>query len=95
MEARKISFFPAPIHSGRPAPRAANTVRGTRESSQAAASEPLSFSSAWGSFSEWAARQKIASESTVIRGSERAQLHGARSSSSLRMIPLWMPTTGP
>jgi len=44
---------------------------------------------------EWAARAKIASESTVILGSQRAQLSGSSNSSSLRMIPLWMPTTGP
>ena len=30
-----------------------------------------------------------------MRGSQRAQLWGASSSSSFRMIPLWMPTTGP
>ncbi len=30
-----------------------------------------------------------------MRGSERAQEWGASSSSSLVMIPLWMPTTGP
>ena len=30
-----------------------------------------------------------------IRGSARAQAWGASNSSSLRIIPLWMPTTGP
>ena len=68
---------------------------GDAASSQAAAIEPVRSSSARGSFCEWAARAKIASESTVIRGSQRAQLSGSSSSSSFRMIPLWMPTTGP
>ena len=68
---------------------------GSRASSQAAAIEPASASRARGSFRECAASAKIASESTVIRGSERAQAWGASSSSSFRMIPLWMPTTGP
>ncbi len=57
--------------------------------------EPASASSARGSFREWAASAKIASESTVILGSEREQEWGASSSSSLTMIPLWIPTTGP
>ena len=48
-----------------------------------------------GSFREWAASAKIASESTVIFASARAQEWGARSSSSFVMIPLWIPTTGP
>jgi hypothetical protein len=38
---------------------------------------------------------KIASESTVIRGSAREQSWRLRSSSSFVMIPLWMPSTGP
>src|SRR5882762_7456146 len=46
-------------------------------------------------FREWAATAKIASESTVILGSARAQEWGASSSSSFVMIPLWIPTTGP
>ena len=76
-------------------PRATKTAPRSRSSSQAVAIEPTSASSARGSFREWAARAKIASESTVILGSARAQPKGASSSSSLTMIPLWMPTTGP
>ena len=95
VEAKKTSLRPRPSQSGRPTPRAANTVPGSRWSSQAVAIEPASDSSARGSFCECAARAKIASESTVIRGSERAQEWGASSSSSLVMIPLWIPTTGP
>ena len=44
--------------------------------------------------SECSASAKIASESTVISGSARSKPCAARSSSSLRMIPLWIPTTG-
>ena len=45
---------------------------------------------------EWAASAKIASESTVISGSRAGDSRGrARISSSLKMIPLWMPTTAP
>ena len=95
VDAKKTSLRPRPSQSGRPTPRAANTVPGSRWSSQAVAIEPASASSARGSFRECAARAKIASESTVIRGSERAQEWGASSSSSLTMIPLWIPTTGP
>ena len=68
---------------------------GSRSSSQAVAIAPRRCSSARASFREWAAIAKIASESTVIRGSARAQEWGASSSSSFRMIPLWIPTTGP
>ena len=95
VEAKKTSSRPRPSQSGRPTPRAAKTVPGSRWSSQAVAIEPASASSARGSFCECAASAKIASESTVIRGSERAQEWGASSSSSLTMIPLWIPTTGP
>ena len=76
-------------------PRARKTEPAARSSSQAVAIEPTSASNAFGSLSECAASAKIASESTVIRGSTRAQSNGARSSSSLTMIPLWMPITGP
>ena len=47
------------------------------------------------SLRECAASANIASESTVISGSVRAHGCSASSSSSLTMIPLWMPTTGP
>jgi len=95
VEAKKTSSRPRPSQSGRPTPRAANSVPGSRWSSQAVAIEPASSSRARGSLREWAASAKIASESTLMRGSERAQEWGASSSSSLTMIPLWMPTTGP
>jgi hypothetical protein len=38
---------------------------------------------------------KIASESTVIPGSARSKPYSAKISSSLRMIPLWIPTIDP
>jgi hypothetical protein len=57
--------------------------------------EPRSSSSACASLRECAASAKIASESTVIRGSARAQSWSASSSSSLTMMPLWIPITGP
>ena len=70
-------------------------MSGSRASIHAVAIAPRSRSSARASFRECAARAKIASESTVISGSARAQECGASSSSSFVMIPLWMPTTGP
>ena len=73
VEAKKSSCLPLPSQSGRPAPRATKRVPATRESSHAVANEPSSSSSARASLPEWAASAKIASESTVIRASERAQ----------------------
>ena len=45
--------------------------------------------------SELSARAKITSESTLISGSARSMPCSASSSSSLKMIPLWIPTTAP
>ena len=84
-----------PSQSGRPVPRAACSSSGSRSSSHAAAIEPCSASSACASLRVCAASAKIASESTVIRGSARAQACPSSSASSLTMIPLWIPTTGP
>ena len=80
-----------PAHAAREEER--RPARARRASAVAIA--PRRCSSARASFREWAAIAKIASESTVIRGSARAQEWGASSSSSFMMIPLWIPTTGP
>ena len=95
VEAKKTPAGPSPSQSGRPTPRARKRSSGSRSSSQAAAIDPCSSSNARASFREWAATAKIASESTVMRGSARAQACAASNSSSLAMMPLWMPSTGP
>ena len=86
---------PSPIQSGRPTPRARNSVPERRSSSQAVAIEPRSCSRARGAPSCASASAKMASESTVISGSARSKPCCSISSSSLKMIPLWTPTTAP
>ena len=96
VEAKKSSRRARPIQSGRPTPRARWSVRryalvdpGGRHRARAAP-RARARSDVVASMSA-----KIASESTVISGSARSMPCGAKISSSLTMIPLWMPTTDP
>ena len=92
---RRARCGPPPTQSGRPMPRARKSVSSSRSSNHAAAIEPCSSSRLEGRLDASSTSAKIASESTVMPGSARSKPWPARISSSLAMMPLWMPTTAP
>ena len=95
VEAKSTSCRPRPSQSGRPTPRARCSTSGSRSSIQAAAIAPTSCSSDARCGAVRSTSAKIASESTVISRLRRSMPCRAKSSSSLTMIPLWIPSTAP
>ena len=93
---RRRSRLPAvPSQSGRPTPRATKRTSGRRSSIQAVAIEPCSCSSASGARPPPRRARRSPRSRRSSPAAARSKPWRAKSSSSFRMIPLWIPTTAP